>query len=132
MAPLEPERSHPALPAAAAHARRSDGDAVAGRHGRGYRGAVRERPGLGHEAPPCRPSSTAAAQFLGVSGDAMAGAGTVPPLPAPHRRPVGREGPLGRARLAPGGGRDPGFPMPQAFVRRWHTEAERPQDLTWG
>ncbi len=72
----------------------------------------------------------AASRFLRVAADALAGTGTVLPILVAHRGLVEREGPPGRAWLAPGGGWEPDFPVPQAFVRRWRTEPERRRDLS--
>ncbi len=55
----------------------------------------------------------AATHFLRVALEEMVRTKTVLPLLVSHRGLLEREGPLGRAWLAPGGGWGPEFPMPQ-------------------
>ena len=60
----------------------------------------------------------AAVRFVRVAVDALPGTARNLPLLVSHRGLVEREGPLGRVWLAPGGGWDPDFPVPQEFIRR--------------
>ena len=68
----------------------------------------------------------AATHFLRVALEEMVRTRTPLPLLVSHRGLLGREGPLGRAWLAPGGGFEPVFPLPQPAAPQPETGDRRP------
>ena len=68
----------------------------------------------------------AATHFLRVAIEEMAEARTVLPLLVSHRALLEREGPLGRAWLASGGGWEPEFPLPRPAATEFNMGVSKP------
>ena len=68
----------------------------------------------------------AATHFLRVALEEMVRTRTPLPLLVSHRSLLEREGPLGRAWLAPGGGFEPDFPLPQPSAPQSNTGDRKP------